>query len=158
MKNNFKFYRFFLVSFLIYTQYESYCIAGQNLETNKQGLDIIAEFADKFCKEIPLIGNNNNLELSGKGKAELNGIISKLADLGIEGAIKYQSTEYQGLLQKDLLEGLKSGSNCRLQIWNDLKGSLLTSQEDTKPTVNQETSGDGNTAFGITHGGVTINK
>ena len=140
MNNNLKtkICRFFFVGILISGQYGGYCMANENLQTKKQGLDIIAEFADKFCKEVPLVGKGNNIELSGKGKAELEGIISKLANLGIAGAAKYQSTEYQGLLQKDLLEGFKSGTNCRLQIWGDLKDSLLTSPSNAKTVINQD--------------------
>lgn len=96
------------------------------LDRQREALDMIADFADRFCKDIPLVGRGDSVELSGEAKAELSGIVRKLADLGLEGAGKYQNLEYQGLLQKDLIEGLKSSVDCRLKIWNDLKSTLVT--------------------------------
>lgn len=96
-----------------------------SLEEQEKALNIIADFADRMCKDIPLRGKGNNLELTGSAKAELKGLISKIAKLGVEGAVKYQDTEYEGLLQKDLVRALEDSTDCRLQVWKDLKGSLL---------------------------------
>ncbi len=100
--------------------------ADTALDRQKEALDMIADFADRFCKDIPLVGQGDSRELSGQAKAELSGIVKKLADLGLEGAGKYQQSEYQGLLQRDFIEGLKSSVDCRLKIWNDLKSTLMT--------------------------------
>lgn len=115
------------------------------LEENEKALNMIADFADRLCKDIPLQGHGDNLELTGSAKAELNGIIKKLANLGLDGAIKYQHTEYEGLLQKDLVSALKDSTNCRLQIWNDLKDKLISS--NTSTTIDQATA-----RFGVTLG------
>ena len=104
-----------------------------SLEDNEKALNMIADFADRLCKDIPLQGHGENLELSGSAKAELNGIIKKLANLGIDGAIKYQNTDYEGLLQKDLVNALKDSTNCRLQIWSDLKDKFISSNIPPAP-------------------------
>lgn len=106
--------------------------ADTELDRQKAALDMIADFADRFCKDIPLVGHGDRMELSGEAKAELSGIVKKLADLGLEGAGKYQQSEYQGLLQRDLIAGLKSSVDCRLKIWKDLKSTLVT---ESSPTV-----------------------
>jgi hypothetical protein len=113
-----------------------YCVsishAADTLDTQKQALDIIADFADRFCKTIPLSGNADNLELSGQAKAELNELLKKIASLGIEGAAKYQKSEYQGVLRKDLASLLKDNSTCRLEVWKDLKDKLLVPASATQ--------------------------
>ena len=96
------------------------------LEENEKALTMIADFAERLCKDPPLEGHGKNMELSGSAKAELRGIIKKLANLGLDGAIKYQNTEYAGLLQKDLVSALKYRTDCRLKIWNDLKDKLIS--------------------------------
>ena len=102
--------------------------AGTDLKAQQEALNLIADFADRFCKDVPLTTTAESIELSGKAKAELNGLLKKIADLGIEGAGKYQSSKSNGLLQKDLLEARKDSTNCRLKIWEDLEKKLLTGQ------------------------------
>jgi hypothetical protein len=96
-----------------------------SLQEYEKALDLINKVADQICTDIPLEGHGENLELSGKAKAELNGVISKLVDIGIEGAAKYQKLEYQGLLQKDLVSALENSTNCKLVIWKDLQDRML---------------------------------
>jgi len=100
---------------------------SSNLEEQRKALDIIADFADRLCKTVELEGRTNSLELSGKAKAELNSLIRKIVDLGIEGAAKYETSEWEGLLQKDLAGILKDNINCRIEVWKDLKDKLITS-------------------------------
>lgn len=96
-----------------------------DLEEYEKALDLISKAADQICAEIPLEGHGKNLELTGKAKAQLNGAIAKLVDIGIEGAAKYQQMEYQGLLQQDLVKALENSTNCKLVIWKDLQDRLL---------------------------------
>jgi hypothetical protein len=107
--------------------------AQTNLELQKNALQIIGDFGERYCEDPPLIGKGENLELSGAAEAELSGLLEKLADLGFEGAAKYQRAEYQGLLRTDLIEAFKSSLQCRLQIWSDLSSTLLVSSESSAP-------------------------
>jgi hypothetical protein len=118
-----------------------YSEAASQLEQQREALDFIAEFADKICKDIPLEGYGNNIELSGKAKADLNGLIKKFADIGIEGAGKYAKSNYQGLLQKDLLNALKNSTNCRLEVFKDLKDKLLTTSDQLQDSAPEPTTG-----------------
>ncbi|WP_455387739.1 hypothetical protein [Petrachloros mirabilis] len=112
--------------------------AQSSLAEQERALNMIADFADRLCKDIPLEGEGDNVELSGKAKVELSGIIKKIADLGVEGAAKYQKTEYKGLLQKDLVRALQDSTNCRLQVWNDLKEKILGPNHLGPPPVPQK--------------------
>jgi len=101
------------------------CANATDLAAAQQALNIISEFADKLCITPALEGGTQGVELSGAAKAELNGVIKEIANLGVEGAAKYQAEHYKGLLQKDLVSVLRDSSNCRLEVWRDLKDKLL---------------------------------
>lgn len=96
-----------------------------DLATVQTTLNIISDFTDKLCKTPPLQGGTEEVELSGSAKAELNQLLKKVANLGVEGAVKYQSEQYSGLLQKDLANVLRDSNNCRLEVWGDLKDKLF---------------------------------
>ena len=115
-----------MITFLILAQTS----LASSLEEQQEALNVIANFADRMCTNIQLRGKGNNLELTGEAKAELKGIIAKITDLGFSGALKYQNKEYSGLLQKDLVSALENSTNCKLQIWNDLKDRLLLVEQE----------------------------
>jgi hypothetical protein len=87
----------------------------------KETLKLIIETADKICKDIPLEGHGQNVELSGQAKTEVSRLVRSLADIGIQGAVKYREEEYQGLLQEHLKEALKTSTDCKLTVWKDLR-------------------------------------
>lgn len=91
----------------------------------QEALNTIADFADRICERIPLVGGEKGMELSGGAKAELNGVLSRLVNLGIEGAVRYKDTSYQGLLQEDLVDALNDSRACKERIWNDFKGKII---------------------------------
>jgi hypothetical protein len=82
--------------------------AADNFEQETKALSIITDFAGRICVTIPQTGTSSNVELSGKAKAELNELLKKIANLGIEGAAKYQGSEWKGVLQQQLAEQLNS--------------------------------------------------
>lgn len=95
------------------------------LEEYKEALKVISDFANEMCDEIPLEGEAENVELSGEAKAELHGMLKKLATLGIKGAGTYQKSGYEGVIQKDLAGILKDSRDCKLEIFNQLKSIIL---------------------------------
>lgn len=99
----------------------------KRFDSEYKALEIISDFANDICGSIPLEGTSSDIKLSGKAKASLNDVLKKIADLGIEGAAKYQASEYKGPLQADLAEILSKTQDCKQNIWNDLKEKLLES-------------------------------
>jgi hypothetical protein len=93
---------------------------------NQKALEIIGNFADRICGTVPLSGSANNYELSGNTKAALNTLIKQIVDLGIHGAVKYQNSEWQGVLQQDLAEQLSQSRDCKLTVFHNLKDKLLS--------------------------------
>lgn len=102
-----------------------YSACAADLKNAEKALNIISDFADKLCQSPPLQGTTQGVELSGKAKAELDEVVRKIVDLGIEGAGKYQSSQYQGVLQNDLANLLKESTQCRREVWKDLKDKLI---------------------------------
>jgi hypothetical protein len=107
--------------------------ADDDLSRPERALTLISNFADKLCKDVPLKGGSDSVELTGSAKAELKGIVKKMADLGFEGAAKYKDSGYEGLLQADLAATIKDKTQCRLQVWNDLKDKLVGTQAAPPP-------------------------
>jgi hypothetical protein len=100
-------------------------VVGADLEKQKEALEVIGDFADRLCMEVNKEGRTEQIELSGKAKADLNNLLRRIADLGIEGAGKYQSESWQGVLQQDLADLMNNTQDCRLEVWRDLKDKLL---------------------------------
>lgn len=100
-------------------------VSGQESDPQGKALAEIADFADRICSKTSAEGGSSNIELSGNAKVELNKLIKNVVDVGIEGAAKYQESEWQGILQEDLADALKDERNCKLQVFNALKDKLI---------------------------------
>lgn len=94
-------------------------------DDTKAALDEIAGFAERVCATAPAKGASSDLELSGQTNAELKGLVSKVAGLGISGAAKYKSEESEGVLQKDLAPLLSKSADCRERVTMKLIEKLI---------------------------------
>jgi hypothetical protein len=108
---------------------------AQALEMEREVLDTIGNFAERMCPKVPLEGSSSTVELSGNAKAELNGLLKKMAALGIQGAAKYQESQFQGLVQKDLLAAIRDTTDCKLKVANSLMGKLLAASAVASPRL-----------------------
>jgi hypothetical protein len=109
---------------------------GDRLDTQEQTLEIIANFADRFCMIVPHKGPKESVGLSEQGKTEIEELLMKVVELGNDGAVKYNKTEHQRVLQKDLnglAALLNDHNNCRLEVWRGLKAKLLNTTTPEEP-------------------------
>lgn len=104
---------------------------ASNLNAQKEALTVIADYADRICKDIPMEGKKSDLELSGMAKAELENLLKKLATLGISGSGKWNQESYKGLLQKDIAFLLTVNIECRRDISKRLEEQLLSASPST---------------------------
>jgi hypothetical protein len=110
--------------------------AQDNLQATKAALIVITDTADKICNQAPpLQGNSSSIELSGEAKAALNGAIGKIVRLGIQGAGKYTSDQYFGVLRKDLANTINQNTNCRLAVFGTLNEKVLILPRETKKSA-----------------------
>lgn len=125
-----------LLGFLFMVTPAEPVVAGDDLAAKQEALNIIADAADRICGEISSTGGGRKIEISGNAKAELNGLIKKMVDLGIEGAAKYEKSEYQNVLREDLAETLKTSTNCKLDVFRELKGDFFKKPERLSDIIN----------------------
>ena len=97
-------------------------------DTNSN-LAAIADFANKICNDVPTTGGRQSVAANGNVKAELNGLIKKLGDVGISGTGGYSAEEYAGVLQKDLAEAIKNNSDWKLAVVKMLVDRVLPQAE-----------------------------
>ena len=110
----------------------SFPLFGYAQSFNSEALKQIQIFATNFCGAYYREGSSQKLELDGKAEAKLNGLLKKLTDMGISGAAKFSSMKYIGLHQGDLAPEYKNIRACKLQIWNDLKNTILMTPPSKK--------------------------
>lgn len=70
-----------VLAFLLF--FSSYSVYAESPALDKEILVTIRDFVEATCPTIPLEGSSSSTELSGNAKAELNGLIKKMAALGI---------------------------------------------------------------------------
>jgi hypothetical protein len=113
------------------------CIAGsapaQVLE--QVALDQIAASAAAICGDFDRAGFEGSKEARVAAEAELQGLVGRLLNLGVEGAAQIQSQEYANVLQDHLGDELRDNRACRLKIWSDLI-EQVTAQ--APPVVSEE--------------------
>jgi hypothetical protein len=100
-------------------------------------LQLIRETAADICTTAPMEGADSRVELSGSAKAKLDGAISKVVNLGLEGAAKYQAENYKSVLQSDLARAIKDANDCKLAVFNTLVNRMLP-PPDTSSGVNHK--------------------
>jgi hypothetical protein len=97
-------------------------------------LDQITNTADKICNVVSTKGEANSEEVKGSVKAQLSGLASKLADIGVTGSGAINNEGYQNVLQQDLAATLRDNTACKLKVFDTLQSKLLKSEE-TPPSV-----------------------
>jgi len=100
---------------------------AESLDTQQKAVRLITDTADKICNVVSTTGEANSSEVKGSVSAQLSGLASKLADLGVSGTGSVTSEQYQNVLRSDLAAVLRQNTECRLSIFNSLKHTLLNS-------------------------------
>lgn len=117
-----------LLSFIIFSQ-KSFATSPEEYD---KILNLIADFAIEVCPKTETIGKENKTELVGDAKTKLKGFIKKLADAKFAGAVKYQQSEYEGPLRKDLTTIIEKSLDCRKDIAAKLIDKLLINPSKDK--------------------------
>jgi hypothetical protein len=89
-----------------------------------KALEAIVNAANQICVSPPLEQHSDKVELSGQAKAAIAGALSKITDLGIQGAAKYTHSDSKGILQEQLAGAIKAGNDCRKDVLNTLKSMI----------------------------------
>lgn len=108
---------------------------ADEIQKKSEALTAISKFANDLCSNKVLeggIGSTSSYVLTGEAKAELSKVLKTVADIGVKGSIDFRGTEYEGVLQEDLVGIIKDGGNCKLEVWRDLKDKLIPKTQITE--------------------------
>jgi len=77
----------------------------------------VVEFSEGICAEfVRLEGGGQSFDLEGELNAELNGIFSKITDIGGRFGGSLNRDEYANILREDIPSALEGGRTCRLDV------------------------------------------
>jgi hypothetical protein len=98
---------------------------SQSLDTQAQALTLITRAADNICGIQSHAGSSQSLKAKGDVKAQLNGLIKQLADLGISGAAEFTADQYQEVIQADLAATIHGNMECKLRVFDKLQEKMV---------------------------------
>jgi hypothetical protein len=120
-------------------------LPAQETSNYEKALAEITRTADRICQSPPLEQTSEGLRLSGDAQAKLGGVIGKVVDLGVSGTGNYDTSKTFGVLQKDLIQAIQIGTNCKLEVFRVLSKELLQNQRSVpgnSPRTEQRFKGD----------------
>jgi hypothetical protein len=94
-----------------------------NAADTAKALQEITDTANKLCGDVAQKGHTNRVQIQGDVKTELNGLVKRLADLGVTGRAMIDDTEYVGVVQDQLADTLKISGDVRYRYLIPLKES-----------------------------------
>jgi hypothetical protein len=105
-----------------------------------QAIDLLTNTADRICNVVSTKGTTQSSEVKGEVKAQLSGLASKLADVGVSGSGSLNNDEYQNVIRQDLAQTLRDNATCKLKVFETLQTKLLAASaapvpEPTPPKV-----------------------
>ena len=108
---------------------------SESLDLQKQqaALNYISDFANKVCTDIPLRGDLSGAQISGEVSMEMQGLLKKLTNAGIDVNASAEKKSYEGVKRGDLLEALRDSRKCKMDVFMQLKDMLLGIRSDTHP-------------------------
>jgi hypothetical protein len=100
---------------------------SQSIDVQAKALDLITKTADSVCNIVKQAGSSESLNVKGEVKAQLNGLIKKLADLGINGAADFNSDQYEGVIRTDLATAIQNNAQCKFNVFDKLQAKMIKS-------------------------------
>ena len=98
-------------------------LADDRLGQQTTALKAIKETADGICYTVQQEGKQK--ELSGELQGQVNGVISKIVGLGVEGSGKLQTQEYQGVVREQLAATINHSADCKKDVFDKLVAVML---------------------------------
>jgi hypothetical protein len=109
--------------------------SGQQL--NQQQIQIIRDTAASICNTVKEArGQKSDVQIQGDVKAQLNGLVGKVVDVGGSGKGSITREEFEGLSREATATALGDDRSCRERLFNKMFDKL--SFEPAKPREDQE--------------------
>jgi hypothetical protein len=101
----------------------------------KEALKEIRDFARELCTSVGAVGKTSEWKASAEAKAQVAGVVKKVADLGFKAAAEIGEKKFEGVLQSDLASVLSRDSDCRYKVFEKLEAKLLSSASESTPEL-----------------------
>jgi hypothetical protein len=98
---------------------------AQDAQQYSLALKAIRDTANDVCDRVSQEGQKSETKLSGDVEAKLNGVIGKVADLGLKGTGEFQKEQHKGVIQKELATVLMHTADCRKDVFDKLVERIL---------------------------------
>jgi len=100
---------------------------AEPLRAQADALKLITDTADRICSVVTTDGSSRSFDVEGQLKAELGGLASRLAGVGISGSGKLNEEQYRNVLRQDLAGTLRDNAACKLKVFETLSTKILSS-------------------------------
>jgi hypothetical protein len=110
--------------------------SAEPLGDQANALKLITDTADKICNVVTAAGSSRSFDVDGQVKAELGGLASRLAGVGISGSGKLNEEQYQNVLRQDLAGTLRDNAACKLKVFETLSSKILSAAPPVDPAPN----------------------
>jgi hypothetical protein len=102
-------------------------------DQQKAVIEVIISTAHSLCYDLATVSRTKAEGVKGDVKAQLTGLASKIADIGLTGAGDITDSETEGVLQTDLAAALKDSAACKTHVLDTLASKLLSPQPAPPP-------------------------
>jgi hypothetical protein len=102
-------------------------------DQQKAVIEVIISTAHSLCYDVATASRTKAEGVKGDVKAQLTGLASKIADIGLTGAGDITDSETEGVLQTDLAAALKDSAACKTHVLDTLASKLLSPQPAPPP-------------------------
>jgi hypothetical protein len=122
-----------LVNMLSYDRTAS-AMQNNALGDKQEYLQYIMDSADRICPKIPIKEKKQKIDFDAQAKTEINGLLKKLAKVGIVGSGKITIEEYEGIARSELTNLIIHRDNCRIKVFDKLITVFLGPRNDMEVT------------------------
>jgi hypothetical protein len=100
-------------------------LAASAQQLNPQQVQLIKDTAASICNTVKEAkGEKSDLQMQGEIKAQLNGLIGKVVDLGGSGRGSFTREEFEGLSRDATATALEGDRGCRERVFNKMFDKL----------------------------------
>lgn len=112
------------ISMVLTSVSPSYQVGGVELADQREALNLVKQFADEICTQVPLESSHDSIQLSSKAAFSLNRFIASLLRLGVSGSSQLERDNYSGILPEQLAESIHRSDDCRLAVLREIKSII----------------------------------
>ena len=117
--------------------------SGAAAQLKPEQIQIIKDAAAAICNTVrDARGKKSDVQIQGDIKAQLGGLVGKLADAGITGSGSLRTEEFEGISREATASALGDDRLCRERVFNRMFDKLSSTPNDTITTTYLASDGE----------------